>query len=368
MDASKLTTRSINQLMPTYVVGDFHGVTYGVNLSDNTNDTSGNATEGVKIDPTLIAIKKGNDIMTMCVLVIIMVGMGCSIVPRDLLKPLKRPITILLCFFAQFGIMPLLAFAICHATQPTSAQSLGTLVIASAPGGPAANLFTLITAGDIPLSLCLTPVSTLLSMGFLPLCMYVYTRSWTDSGVVIPFENIAIALAMVIIPPILGMIIRRINLKLSMMVGKIAGIIGMLGIIGNLVLMCFINPRLLISSWQGYFLAIIIPLVGYGSCYLLCLLFKRPRKQANTAAFNCCMKNVPVAITLISLSYSHTEFAEIIMVPLLYGIFSFLISSCLSIVIKRRCQPSEDVKHRIDSFDEDAEDEVELIFEFITVL
>ncbi|XP_070542313.1 ileal sodium/bile acid cotransporter-like [Ptychodera flava] len=350
--------------LQTYAVGtDFHH-SLSVNGSGNDTDDDPN-----RLDPKTAALKKGNDIMITCVLVIIMVGMGCSIVPKDLLKPIRRPAAIFMCLFAQFAVVPLVAFAMCHAIRISSSQALGALVIASSPGGPAANLFTLIMQGDIPLSLCLTTFSTVVSMGLLPLCMFIYSRSWTSSGAVIPFKNIAIALALVVLPPILGMAIRWKLPKVSVIIGKVAGIVGMIGIVANLALLCLINPKVLISSWQGYFLAILLPLVGFISSYVICVVFRRKPKTCHTVGFNCCMKNVPVAITLISLSYSGKEFAELTLVPLLYGIFSIVDAIILCIFVKRLCKNQEDEMKKVPSEDEfETDEEMEFIYEYITVM
>ncbi|XP_002736986.1 ileal sodium/bile acid cotransporter-like [Saccoglossus kowalevskii] len=340
----------------------------GPNFTANFTVDFGNFTiNAPRLDPRTEAMKKGNDIMMMTVLVIIMVGMGCTIVPRDLLKPVRRPLPMVVCFFAQFVVMPLLTFGLCHALGTSPNQSLGAIVIASSPGGPAANLFTLVSGGDIALSLFLACASTLISMGLLPLCMFIFTRSWTSDNAVIPFKNIAIALIFVTAPPIFGMLLRWKSLKWSMIYGKIAGIIGMVGIVVNVILMCLISPGTLVSSWESYIIGVGLPMVAFASGYFGCRVLKQKNSVRNAVGFNACMKNVPVTVTLISLSFGTAEFGELMTIPLIYGISSLGLGMVLSVIIKRVCPPATSEKEKLEEH-YDTEDETVLIFEWITVM
>ena len=42
----------------------------------------------------------------------------------------------------------------------------------------------------------------------MPLNLFIYSRSWTTEGAVIPYSNIAIALALILVPVLIGMIIK----------------------------------------------------------------------------------------------------------------------------------------------------------------
>lgn len=59
-------------------------------------------------------------------------------------------------------------------------------------------------------SICMTTASTVLALGMMPLNLWIYTRSWMTSGeTVVPYATIAISLATLIAPIIVGMAIRR---------------------------------------------------------------------------------------------------------------------------------------------------------------
>ena len=54
----------------------------------------------------------------------------------------------------------------------------------------------------------MTTVSTVLALGMMPLNVWLYSRSWTDERLVIPYVNILISLAMTVTPAALGIFIR----------------------------------------------------------------------------------------------------------------------------------------------------------------
>ena len=57
-------------------------------------------------------------------------------------------------------------------------------------------------------SVTMTSCSTLASLGFMPLNLFIYTRSWTGHGVTIPYTNILITLVSILVPVAFGMLLR----------------------------------------------------------------------------------------------------------------------------------------------------------------
>ena len=54
----------------------------------------------------------------------------------------------------------------------------------------------------------MTAVSTLLAIGMLPLNLFIYSRSWTDSALIIPYLNIFKSFALMIVPAALGILVK----------------------------------------------------------------------------------------------------------------------------------------------------------------
>ena len=77
----------------------------------------------------------------------------------------------------------------------------------------------------------MTVVSTILAFIFMPLNIFIYTRLWIDelSGMaiskspfgVVPYDKILIALAQAVGPAILGIIIRKLSVKVADVLARV---------------------------------------------------------------------------------------------------------------------------------------------------
>lgn len=67
----------------------------------------------------------------------------------------------------------------------------------------------------------MTTISTVITLGSMPLNLYIYGRRWTDRGAVIPYKDIIIALVAFIGPVGLGMLLRWRSTKWGIFVGKV---------------------------------------------------------------------------------------------------------------------------------------------------
>ena len=68
------------------------------------------------------------------------------------------------------------------------------------------NLFTNLLR--TPDSITMTAFSTIVAMGMMPLNLFVYSRSWTNDGVIIPYSSIIISLVLIVVPVLIGMLIK----------------------------------------------------------------------------------------------------------------------------------------------------------------
>ncbi|CAJ0948903.1 unnamed protein product, partial [Ranitomeya imitator] len=60
----------------------------------------------------------------------------------------------------------------------------------------------------LPGNISMTTCSTLLALGMMPLCLFLYTKTWVDSNsVIIPYDSIGIALVSLVVPVGFGMFV-----------------------------------------------------------------------------------------------------------------------------------------------------------------
>ncbi|XP_046546428.1 ileal sodium/bile acid cotransporter-like [Haliotis rubra] len=285
--------------------------------------------------------------MTTC-LIAIMLGVGACIQLKELWAHLRRPYGILIGAASQFIVLPLTAFGLGHALQLPPKQAIGMLIMSCCPGGSTSNMFTLWVDGDVPLSLSMTTVNTVLSTGFLPLNLLIYCRSWTDKKAVIPYANLAQGIALMLIPAAVGIAVRHWKPKVAMYLIKIGSIAGALSVVVIIALTSLLYPYMYNSSWRIYFAVAILPLISFGLGYTSAFIFRMPHYKCRTVALETGIQNFPFCMTLLTLTFSKSEMGELSLYPLLFGVFiiteSVLVTAVYRagvIIYRRMSKPDE---------------------------
>ena len=139
-------------------------------------------------------------------LMVIMFGMGMTLKPESFILVFKRPKDILCGIFAQYTIMPLLAFALSRLFGLDAALTAGVILVGTCPGGTASNVITYFAKGDIALSVSITSVNTLLAPILTPIVTYILLHTTVD----VNMTSMLLAIVNVIlIPIVLGFVINR---------------------------------------------------------------------------------------------------------------------------------------------------------------
>lgn len=99
---------------------------------------------------------------------LIMLGMGLSLQVEDFLRIFRQPKPILIGTALQYSIMPLLGDALGYWFGLPEAYAVGLILVACCPGGTASNVITFLAKANVPLSVTLTSVSTILGILFTP--------------------------------------------------------------------------------------------------------------------------------------------------------------------------------------------------------
>ena len=142
----------------------------------------------------------------------VMFGMGLTMNLSDFVKVFSRPKEVVVGCLCQFTIMPLLAFGLVKAFSLPADLAVGVILVGCCPGGTSSNVITYLSKGDVPLSIGMTGVSTLLAPLLTPLLVKLF------AGQMIPVDFWAMFLSIieVIIAPIaLGLLARRFLPKVT---------------------------------------------------------------------------------------------------------------------------------------------------------
>jgi len=137
----------------------------------------------------------------------VMLGMGLTLRPADLmaLKNAGRPL--LLGVTLQFLIMPISAFLLADLAGLPRELAVGMILVGAAPGGTASNVVTWLARGDVALSIAMTTASTLLAPLLTPLWIWLLASAWLP---VDPWPLFISVAKIVLLPVLAGVAVRAI--------------------------------------------------------------------------------------------------------------------------------------------------------------
>ena len=143
---------------------------------------------------------------------IIMFGMGMTMNISDFTLVFKRPKDLAIGAFAQFIIMPSLAYSLATIFNLDPALTAGVILVGTCPGGTASNVITFMAKGDLALSVAMTTVSTILAPILTPFITYQLIGQKISFDPISMFWSI---IQIVIIPIALGLMIKTFLPKVA---------------------------------------------------------------------------------------------------------------------------------------------------------
>jgi bile acid transporter len=270
-------------------------------------------------------------------MMVIMLGMGASMTFRDFLIAFRKPKGLLVGLLSQFAIMPFLGYMLAVLLGLPSAMAVGLILIACMPGGTTSNIFAYFSKGVLALSIMMTTVSTMAAVVMVPLLLSFYSGLAGVTGeYVIPAANVAQVLVVLLVPTALGMVLRKVNPN----VGATIELIGsMMGVFVILFLIASWVPRnyqmLLDTPFPVYVATIGIGLTGMLLGYWLARGLRQDNNRSRTISLETGIQNGPLAVLVVTLSFTGTQQQEVLFIPILYSLFIVISSSLITTWYRR---------------------------------
>jgi predicted Na+-dependent transporter len=131
---------------------------------------------------------------------------------------------VLVGLLCQYGIMPLLGFLLAQALGLSPALTVGLILMACMPGGTTSNIFTYFSKAVLALSIMMTSVSSLVALGMVPALLEFYSQlAGLESGFKIPAGNVAQVLFVLLVPTVIGMVLRKLNPNIGATIELLGG-------------------------------------------------------------------------------------------------------------------------------------------------
>lgn len=144
-------------------------------------------------------------------IMLIMMGVGLSLVPNDFKRVFKEPKAFIIGAFCQMLILPIIAFFVISITGLTGELAIGLFILSLCPGGTTSNLYSYLAKADVGLSVSLTSVIGFITPFTIPvLSVWAINYYGGDSDhFSLPIFNTWLTLiAVTVFPVLIGMLIR----------------------------------------------------------------------------------------------------------------------------------------------------------------
>ncbi len=266
-------------------------------------------------------------------LMIIMLGMGLSLVVEDFKRIFIQPKAIFIGLLNQIILLPIIAFALASVFPLQPEIAVGLMILAACPGGPTSNLISHLAKADTALSVTLTAFSSFITIITIPFIVNFALQQFLDQDTMIQLDVVQTflqILLIVIIPISIGMIVRNYREKFALKMAKpvriASGILLIVIIIGLIIKE---RETLAASFEQAGLVVVILNLIVMFVAFYSAKLFKINAKRSMSIAIESGIQNGTLGITVAVVLLNNSSFA---VVSALYGVLMFL-SGALAIYI-----------------------------------
>ena len=255
---------------------------------------------------------------------IIMLGLGMTLHPADFRRILSQPKAVLIGLGVQMLLLTAICFGLCLLLQLPPELAVGMMLLAAAPGGASANIYSHLAGGDVALNITLTAVNSLLCLLSLPLIVgfsLAYFMA-ADQAVPPPFAKIIEVGVIILLPVAIGMGIRRTWPQWSDRVEKPLRVFSVL-LLALLVALTMIQQWQLLAEYAAIIglACVLFNVLSLLIGYTVPLALKLPRRQAIAIAMEIGIHNGTLAIFI---ALNVLQNAQMSIPAAVYSIIMFL--------------------------------------------
>ncbi len=267
---------------------------------------------------------KASTIVLASSLIIIMLGMGLSLVMDDFKRIIVYPKAILVGLVNQLIFLPLIGFGIAVVFQLPPEIAIGIMILAACPGGPTSNLIAHLAKGDTALSVTLTALSSFITILTIPFIINFALEHFLEKGEMIRLDvmdSIKNIFVIIIIPIVIGMLIRRFSPEFSNKMGKPVRIASAI-VLALVIIGIVIKEKENFVSYfqQAGIAALLLNVISMVVGYLSSRLFRIKDRRAISISIESGIQNGTLAITIAVVLLGSTEFA---IAPAIYSLLMF---------------------------------------------
>ena len=261
-------------------------------------------------------------------LAVVMLGLGLGLTRSDFERVVRHPTVTVVALVCQILVLPAACFALVLAFELPPALAVGMMLLAAAPGGTSANLFSHLFRGDVALNISLTAVNSVLALVTLPVVVNLAV-GYFGAGVDPIGAQVKTAVdvfVIVLLPVIVGMLVRARRPTWADRMDRPVRIASFIILV--LVLMGAIatNWNLLAAEFGRLSLiTVLFCVLSLSMGFVLPRWFGAPHRQAVATSFEIGIHNATLAIVVAQTVLDSTELSlpaavyGVLMLPLAFA-------------------------------------------------
>ncbi len=227
---------------------------------------------------------------------VIMLGMGLTITIDDFRNVIRMPGWVFIGIILQYTVMPALGYFIAGFFDLPPYFAAGLIVVSCCPGGTASNVVTYLARANVPLSVTMTAISTLMAVVMTPLLSELLIGSKIEvNGWSLFFDTFKV----VLLPVTLGLVLNRYFPKVTRLILPFAPVAATLIIV--LIVSSILGTgkkQILECGWRLMGAVFSMHSLGFLFGYLLSMLFVKNSKARQTISIEVGMQNSGLGVVL----------------------------------------------------------------------
>lgn len=267
---------------------------------------------------------------------IIMFGLGLSLTWDDFKRVARYPFAVGFGLFLQVVLLPFAALSIAIWLKLSPNYALGLMLVAAAPGGATANIYSHLAKGDVALNITLTAVNSLLALITLPIVINLSLEFFFGAGQYVPppHRKVVEVAAIILIPVVLGMLVRARAPDFAKRMEKPIKLFSILVLAILIFAAIYIERAKLLDSIVAVGLAcLLFNVISMLTGYLAPLALKLPERQAIAITMEIGIHNTALAI-YVALNVLNNPAASL--VPGIYTLCMYLTATLFALYVSRR--------------------------------
>ena len=272
---------------------------------------------------------------------IVMLGLGLSLTLQDFKRVVVYPRAVLVGLACQMLLLPAVCYGVAKLFSLPPELAVGLMLLAASPGGATANLYSHLARGDVALNVTLTAVNSVLSVFTLPFIVELAMWSFLDSSERVPlqFAKVSQVFAIVLVPVVIGMIVRAVRPALAVALTKpvkVLSAVVLVLVVFIIVVVGAMNKER--TDDASLFALVVAPclvfnLASMGIGYFVPRAARVPEKQAIAIGMEIGIHNGTLAIAVATTLLKSTVMA---IPPAVYSGIMFFTAAAFGFLVNRR--------------------------------